>query len=799
MKTVFLRVIEAEDKAGALKKAIQVQHSPVDAQTFAAVPRSPFAYWVSDEARNLFRSLPQLHGKPSAVWSTNPLNEDFRFARLFWEPPVTELSTLRWVPWAKGGPYSPIYYDIHTLIRWSPRRRTYGSFLGTVNRPLARPASLQHFFRPGLTWSRRTQGGLSLRAMPAGSIFADKGPAVFVDEDSPDDLLALLAVVNSMAFRSLVELQMAFGSYEVGVLQRTPIPRLESSDFSELSKICHVVWSQKRTLDTCSELSHAFILPALLQVTGSTLVLRGMAWSKHVADIEERLTGNQAEIDDRCFGLYGISDEDRAAMIRGFEPASENNAGDDDEDIDGDRGENAVDLEPQVANLVSWFVGVALGRFDLRLAIGKRPDPEEPEPFDPLPLCSPGMLTGDDGLPLEAPPDGYPVDFPIDGILADDPGHDRDLTTRAHQVFKEVFGEDEGAYWHEAAQILEPRTQSLRRWLQSSFFAQHIKQYSKSRRKAPIYWQLATPSASYSVWLYYHRFTRDTLFKVHGEFVTPKVQHEERRLADLRQEAGPSPTASHRKEIAAQEDFVAELRAFQTEVARVEQLWNPDLNDGVIINFAPLWRLVPQHKPWQKECKKVWDRLCEGDYDWSHLAMHLWPERVVPRCAEDRSLAIAHGLEDELWQEDNGGKWHPRKVTDARIQELIHERTSPAVKAALDDLLEAPAPATGKKHRAPKRRAAQPRTTRSPKAPSRGEAGSQDRTSEPVDPATLDAVRDAVAAAQDGASKAEVLDATGLSGGRWNTAIKELLERGDVVKTGKGRGTRYHRGGGEHA
>ena len=25
------------------------------------------------------------------------------------------------------------------------------------------------------------------------------------------------------------------------------------------------------------------------------------------------------------------------------------------------------------------------------------------------------------------------------------------------------------------------------------------------------------------------------------------------------------------------------------------------------------------------------DTLCAGDYDWSQLAMHRWPERVVPR------------------------------------------------------------------------------------------------------------------------------------------------------------------------
>ena len=81
-----------------------------------------------------------------------------------------------------------------------------------------------------------------------------------------------------------------------------------------------------------------------------------------------------------------------------------------------------------------------------------------------------------------------------------------------------------------------------------------------------------------------------------------------------------------------------------------------------------------------------------GDYDWAHLAMHLWPERVVPKCAEDRSLAIAHGLEEVFWVEGADGKWQPRKVDQATIDRLIKERTSAAVKDALKSLLEAPVP-----------------------------------------------------------------------------------------------------------
>jgi hypothetical protein len=132
-------------------------------------------------------------------------------------------------------------------------------------------------------------------------------------------------------------------------------------------------------------------------------------------------------------------------------------------------------------------------------------------------------------------------------------------------------------------------------------------------------------------------------------------------------------------------------------VKRVAPLWNPDLDDGVVINFAPLFRLVPQHKPWQKELKATWDALAAGEYDWAHLAMRLWPERVVPKCAKDRSLAIAHGLEEVFWAEGAGGKWAARTQPTRPVGELVAERTSAAVKAALRSLVEAPVATGGAK------------------------------------------------------------------------------------------------------
>jgi hypothetical protein len=62
----------------------------------------------------------------------------------------------------------------------------------------------------------------------------------------------------------------------------------------------------------------------------------------------------------------------------------------------------------------------------------------------------------------------------------------------------------------------------------------------------------------------------------------------------------------------------------------------------VLINMAPLWDLIPG---WQAEPKKCWQALERGDYDWSHMAMDYRPDQVKEKCKENKSYAIAHGLD----------------------------------------------------------------------------------------------------------------------------------------------------------
>jgi hypothetical protein len=750
MTTVFLRVLEAEDKAAALCEAIRhpvaaqgQRRFEVDPMSFTKVPRSPFAYWVSDRLRRLFTELLPFDSDGRTAKQGLATADDFRFVRAWWAMPQATVGE-RWFPFAKGGKFLPFYADVYLVVNWGQDGAEIKTYI--IQRypylngnPAYVAKNTDFYFRPGLTWPLRTNG-FSMRAMPAGCIFGHKGPAAFVESDYSQALLALAAITNSSTFGFLVSLQLArtelAQSYEIGLIQNTPVPELSSVSQATLATLARRAWSLKRMLDTRTETSHAFTLPALLQVEGTILADRAVTWAERSRVIEVKIAAIQDEIDARCFDLYKIDEGDRHTIIKGFCTSDEDGAAEPDEVDDADNEDeksvtSAADAASLTAELVLWTVGVAFGRFDVRLATGARALPSEPEPFDALPVCSPAMLTGDDGLPLAGAPLGYPLTFPADGVLVDDPGHSRDLTAAVYAVFDIVFGNQADDIWHEAAALLDPQGSDLRTWLAKSFFGHHLKRYSKSRRKAPLLWQLATASCQYAIWLYAHRLTRDSFFQVLNDFIGPKLTHEERRFTALTQEVGQNPAASQRKEIAEQEAFVVELRTMRDEVARIAPLWNPDLNDGVVLTMAPLWRLVPQHRVWQKELKTAWDALCAGNYDWAHVAMHLWPERVVPKCAEDRSLAIAHGLEEVLWERESpvtgrqspkgespvagqqspageraavvgrqspaGERWVSKQVPREVIEKLIAERTSPAVKEARKSLLEAPALVGGRR------------------------------------------------------------------------------------------------------
>ena len=288
------------------------------------------------------------------------------------------------------------------------------------------------------------------------------------------------------------------------------------------------------------------------------LALLEQVRSYDVAVIDAEIEALQSEIDEAVFAQYGFDECDREAIFSpGNLPSRTNlNAGGSEAGVAGDEIKRWLKLG-------SWCLGVTFGRFDLRLVTGEREAPPLLEPFDPLPSKSPGML-----------PDGAAPYHHHQGILVDDPGHEHDLPQLIESVLERVD-----------MQVPD----HLRRWLQKDFFKEHLKQYSKSRRTAPIYWPLSTASGDYTLWIYYFDLDDQTLYTVVNDFLEPKMKSVGEVSNALRTK--PSRTASEEQELEKQQDLLQELIELSGMILEIAPNYKPNHDDGVQITAAPLWSL----------------------------------------------------------------------------------------------------------------------------------------------------------------------------------------------------------------
>ena len=248
-----------------------------------------------------------------------------------------------------------------------------------------------------------------------------------------------------------------------------------------------------------------------------------------------------------------------------------------------------------------------------------------------------------------------------DGVMVLQRDHPDDLAARIIEILAAIHGEAE------AARLIQTATggngelrERLERYLLGPFFKAHVKQY----RKRPIYWLLQSPKQSYSVYLFHERATDQTLALIQGKrYLGGRIfQVKEEHAEALRSEAEKEgrEKAGWRKRAQELAEELADLEAFDQAITETNSepvldaggrpaaaRWAPELDDGVLLNAAPLYRLTPS---WKKadpklDLAKAWQALRKGEYPWARTAMRYWPRETLKACQGNRSYRIAHGLE----------------------------------------------------------------------------------------------------------------------------------------------------------
>ena len=625
----FFRLIFEDEKEKSLKNVIakirEGIYNPsiysVDPNLFYGVPSAPFSYWVSDEVRNKFNEFDSLTNELSKLTATKGLatTDDFRFIRTKWE-----VKSNNWLPLAKGGDFSPYYADLKLRINWGGNGKELKAYLdhkiGKPNQWSRWINAVDYYKKPGLTWPNATTSDLSARVLPSECIISHMAPTLFIENDSWEDLSPFLAILNSKVFKFLVSMSLGLAAearkhYEVGVIQKIPVPKLSQRDKAVLSELALKAFENLKFLDFTDETSEQFILPELL-------LKEQVAFDRN--QVIQAVKSLQFEIDNYCFELFGINELDRVAINQNKSTQLKSNI-------------RTTKQEQQ--DTLSWFVGVSFGRFENQIEM--------------LPLnkqCNPfvsEILSNVNLGKVESLLTEYELCEKVEQLIVD---------------YKVCINTD------------------VSKFLKKEFFALHVKKYTDSRRQAPIYWQLSSYNCSFSYWFYFDELNSQSLIMCVNDKIEPVCEELESEILKLnKSEKNQTAVNIEQEKLLSLRD---ELESLKLELLNISKTWVPNLHDGVQIIAAPFWRLF-QHKAWQKKLKQTWEKLQGGEYDWAHLAFSTWPERVLKKCHEDRSLAIAHDVEDDLWHEvevikgrnkEPVWEWQPKPLTDAELHAYIRQK-----------------------------------------------------------------------------------------------------------------------------
>lgn len=570
---VFRRLVDEKDKAAATYEGRGEVFTarPTD---FMLITDAPTAYWLAGPALALFKTHQALGSvRGVAVKQGLATADDFRFLRLWWEVPASGVGAgRRWRPFAKGGDFSPYYAEISLVVDWEDDGRRIREF------GRGRVQNTQFYFRAGLTWPYKSDSGFSVRPIPAGAIFSHKGMVVFVDGDDRARLDRLMAYLNSSIAAALLEPMVAFGKYEAGAVKRIPHLSLGSEVDNAVALLTKTQLSSAARLET----SRLFASPWLTAASASPPEV--LAASEHV----DREALRMAETE-------GASHSKPLSVTFPTEWLQQ-------------RGKPTE--APSAHQELSYLLGVALGRWDVRVANGSQAVPALPTPYDPLPVAARGMRVDADGLPCDTPLPTDGVALPSDSLLVDEPGHTWDVVAAIEAAAIALReGDDEPKVG------LFDEVSDLRKQLRSGFFRAHVVDYSGSKRSAPIYWYLSVPSREWGLWAYSPALSREMLFAIAGA-ARDRLRRLREQVSQLRKQVGEG-TRQEADRLEKLEALVAEVESFLESAEAIAQSgWAPDLHDGMVLCAAPLEPLFADDK-WRSEVAKHREKLESGGYPWA--------------------------------------------------------------------------------------------------------------------------------------------------------------------------------------
>ena len=412
------------------------------------------------------------------------------------------------------------------------------------------------YFRSGISWGDVTSGPISFRYQPEGLIFAARAPTVFSDDK------ALLAFLNSKLVIFFVSVINPTLSFNLADLYDIPLltEELETVRASvegivvSLLKLSNDEWSSVET-------SWNFIDVPLLRpcLKAAMLEASWRNWEGQCAAAVRRMQELETESNRLFIDAYGLQDELSPEVPE--------------EQISLAR----ADARRDMAAFLSYGVGCMMGRYS---------------------LDHPGLILANAGDSIREflekvnlPQESLTFTPSEDGIIPvlDGEWFENDIVARTREFLRATFGD---ATLRENVRFIEDSLcKDLRKYFVNDFYKDHLQTY----KKRPIYWMVQSPRKSFSVLVYLHRYTRDTMNLVLNRYLREYEVKLRNRLERLTQTLADA-NASTRDKTAARKESDKLIKALhdceewerQTVLPLAQARIELDLDDGVKTNYLKL-------------------------------------------------------------------------------------------------------------------------------------------------------------------------------------------------------------------
>lgn len=534
------------------------------------------------------------------------------YPRLFYEVVDTSNFSLMY----NGGPFSLFYFPYADVVFWNEEI--------IRSNPLCNLRSL-HLQGLGTVGYGKRGDILDAHVLKKGFIFTREG--IGVPDLSSENGYATLSYLNSNVAQFTINLYCAQHKGN-GYVNLLPMPDF-AGRIQEIIRMSNDIIDIKREWFSYDETVleyRGFIRPFFLQFDSIVSVINHIqanllgAFKRYNELIEsnDKLWMSLAGIEsESSFGQQILDYRSRRTQEELFS-------------ITGLSSRNHIFVNYFAKEIIQELVGVEFGRWDIDYLIGNKDIPAFKDVFEAIPFMP--------EVSLNRTPTNYPINVPEDGILLLSGDSPLSIVSKLRNTMFAIWKDKANDIEYELCKLIG--VDSLQDYFDNpnGFFDYHFKRYTKSRRKAPIYWPLSSAHGAFTVWIYYPKLSQNTLPQV-VLLLGKEIEATKSELTAAQLNQDKVEENRLRFLLADLEGMVSDFNAI------IELPYRPSHDDGIPVTAAPLAKFF-QHTGWRNECLDNLEKLNSGEYDWSHLAYSMFPVRIREKAKKDWCLALTHGLED---------------------------------------------------------------------------------------------------------------------------------------------------------